>query len=98
MDIPSKPSSTSYGKLNIPATKTSIAQEGCHAQASPQVVRTLQLNVTFKIPVDHHLQRTVNGKRHRGVPRRRFKDKVKFPLLQAGISPHSWETETADRL
>ena len=37
------------------------------------------------------------GKRDRGAPRKRYKDKLKRQLAQAGISHQSWQQEASDR-
>ena len=37
------------------------------------------------------------GKRYRGIPRKRYKDQLKRQLAQAGISHQSWQQEASDR-
>ena len=37
------------------------------------------------------------GKRHRGAPRKRYKDQMKRQLAQAGISHPSWQQVASDR-
>ena len=37
------------------------------------------------------------GKRHRGAPRKRYKDHLKRQLAQAGISHQLWQQEASDR-
>ena len=37
------------------------------------------------------------GKRDRDAPRKRYKDKLKRQLAQAGISYQSWQQEASDR-
>lgn len=38
----------------------------------------------------------VNSKRHCGLSKRRFRDQLKFSLLQARIDTNTWETVAAD--
>ena len=37
------------------------------------------------------------GKRDRGAPRKRYKDRLRRQLPQAGISHQSWQQEASDR-
>ena len=37
------------------------------------------------------------GKRNRGAPRKRYKDRLKRQLAQAGISHQTWEQEASER-